>query len=178
MLAAALLFGCRRDQSFIAIRLPPEQRLEDTDAGWWLRELGLQHNTQFLLHDIKQALPKKGALVDKYIEDGETLVKLWRVPVTRQRLLTQDTRIYIFEKQSADSYWLEVPFGPEGISWWSLMDRHVQQGLITSQQMDYLMVAKKRPYGYAATIVSPGEHHARLFLFGWGQRCVEVRLGP
>jgi hypothetical protein len=174
VIGVSLLLACDSGRR-IEIRLPQDQRLESTVAGWWLRELGLQHETKDLLQEVRQALLKKGDLIDEYVEDKNILVKQWRIPVSRQRLRTRDGHIYVYEKRADDRYWFDVSFGPEGINWLSMLVDHAEQRPITSEDIEYLLKAKRRQYAHAVTIVSPGEY-AKLFLFGWGGSCVEVSL--
>jgi hypothetical protein len=129
-----------------------------------------------LKHELHQVLPKKTELVDQYLVDGKRLVKQWRLPVSRQLLITRDPHIHIYEWLSRNDISFEVPFGPEGIPWFALLYRHEEQGHVTPAQGDYLIYRKNRPYEHAVTITSARDHGARLFLFGWGDRYVSVVL--
>ncbi len=172
-----LVSGCDRNrQKTISITLNSTERLEETDAGWWIQELGLNYQEKYIQNEISAQLQKKGELIDKYIENKDIFVKKYRIPVKKQRLLTRDIVIIIYERSRGDSKWFTVPFGAEGLFWLNIMGKHISKGQITEQEYRWLHDSKNKPFRNAVVINSPKENGARLFLYGWGTRCMEAML--
>jgi hypothetical protein len=173
--------------SDIRVALSPSQSLSETDAGWWLRELGISKQAQdedpalrvhnALVYRVRHALETQGRLHDQYIEGKDTLVKEYIISVKRQ--LYGPRELLIREKQTGGenaSLWFEIPLPPEGIPWLNLLSGHLARGQISDAQSEQFIATKSRGDKNVVTIESPGEQGERLFLYGPGAYCTQVSL--
>lgn len=163
LLAFSILGGCSSDEG-IDIKLPENKRLEDTQAGWWIKELDLSYydDKKYLVNKISERLSEVGILLDTYIEKEDVYVKKWEISTSRGALI-------ILEKQSQTNddelfHSFEIPLEPKGIPWKNLIDNQYKQ------------LKPKRKYEHAVTITSSLDKGARLFLFGWGNYCTSIAM--
>jgi hypothetical protein len=173
--------------SQIRVTLIPSQSLSETDAGWWLRELGISKQAQdgdaasrvrnALLYRVRRALEAQGRLHDQYIEGKDTLVKEYIISVKRP--LYGPRELLIRQKQTGGengSLWFDIPLPPEGIPWLNLLSGHLARDQISGAQYETFIAAKRRGDKNVVTIESPGEQGERLFLYGPGAYCTQVSL--
>lgn len=174
--------------SHIRVTLPPSQSLSETDAGWWLRELGISRQEQdadpalrvrnALVYRVRRALETQGQLHDQYIEGKDTVVKEYIISIKRP--VYGPHELLIRQKQTGGEnalLWFEVPLPPEGIPWLYLLSDHLARNQISGEQYDQFIATKSHGDKNVVTIESPGEQGERLLLYGPGAYCTQVVLG-
>lgn len=159
LIVFTLLYGCSRSPH-ISIELPEDKRLEDTRAGWWIKELNLSYNNQkSIMRNIHDKVKQVGVLLDGYTEKKDTQVIKWRIDGKTESFV-------LIEKLDSNGHlYFEIPSNnPEGILWTEIVDR------------GYKLIDRDRKRKHGATITSKRDRGARLFLFGWGDYCTSIGL--
>ena len=152
-------FACSEKNSSINIRLPENQRLEDTAAGWWIKEIGLHYRTEskYITDEIHKLLVKNATLLDKYTDEKDTVISVWdHYGMTKP--------ILIKERITRDGITMEFEYPPPGVPWKEVIPAH------------YMQLANNRKYELAVVINSIADRRARLFLFGTGRFCKRILL--
>ena len=155
-----LLCGCSRSPH-ISIELPEDKRLEETRAGWWIKELNLSYNNEkSIVINISDKVNQVGVLLDSYYEkDKKRHVSKWKI--------NGRTKSFVLLQKSYDgelTHFVVPSQNPEGILWTEIVDR------------GYKLIDRDRRHIHAATINSKRDKGARLFLFGWGDYCTSISL--
>lgn len=171
----------------IRVTLTPSESLSETDAGWWLRELGISNQEQgrdaasrirnALVYRVRRALEAQGRFHDQYIEGKDTLVKEYIISIKRP--LYGPRELLIRQKQTGGenaSLWFDVLPPPEGIPWLNLLSGHLARDQISEAQYEQFIATKRRGDKNVVTIESPGEQGERLFLYGSGAYCTRISL--
>ncbi len=168
ILTIILQFGCSDDNGHVSIVLPQDTRLEDTKAGWWIKELNLSYDDEkYLTYKIRNKIKKIGSLIDSYTEKKDIVVKKWSIEgYTKSFILLQKESVnYTTNPDGDHQIWFEMPsFYPEGVPWNEMIDD------------GYEIPKPNRKSEHAVTIESKCDNRARLFLFGWGRFCTSTTL--
>lgn len=187
VIVLAILTSCSSEKSTqIRVTLNQSQRLSETNAGWWLKELGISrtqdadptsHYRNALVYRVRKALEAQGQLHDQYIEGKDTLVKEYIIPIKRPLYGLHE--LLIREKQTGGEnafLWFEIPLPPKGIPWLLLLSSLLANNQISGSQYDQFIETKMRGHLNAVVIESPKEQGERLLLYGWGANCTEIVL--
>lgn len=158
-----LLFNCSNRDS-LYIDLPDNKKLEDTTAGWWIREIGLssKSNSKKLSYKIHNQLVNKAKLLDKYELEDKGIRFIWEYPGRNKIILIKED-IYVDNYHGDEIIWIHFEYPPPGIHWKEILPN------------DYMSIKKNRKLEHAATINSTHEN-ARLFLFGGNEYCQSISL--
>ncbi len=158
-----LFCGCSRN-GHVSIELPEDKRLEETRAGWWIKELNLSYNNEkSIVINIRDKAEQIGVLLDSYSEkDKKRHVLKWRINGRTQSFVLLE-KIYL-GSEGAVVHFVVPSQNPEGILWTEIVDR------------GYKLMNRDRRRKHGATITSKRDKGARLFLFGWGDYCTSINL--
>lgn len=151
-LAILLLISCDKSDS-IRIVLSPNERLENTRAGFWIKNFELSYTNRHFTLLIYDELKRSGYLLDSY-KENKNVVYVWDY-----RGLVIDA-IGIQGEVCPD---VRMRLDQPGIPWSELLPNH------------YKSIKPDKEYLHVATIESPLDN-ARIFLFGGAKYCTEIYL--
>lgn len=159
---ALFLLNCS-DQDSLYIDLPPNEKLEDTRAGWWIKEMGLSSNSNSknLTYKIVDHLINNASLIDKYELKDNVTRYIWEY-TGKNKLIRIREDIY-FDQEYGDIIWFHYEYPLPGVPWKEVLPNH------------YMNIKKNRKLEHASTINSSNEN-ARLFLFGSNVYCQRISL--
>jgi hypothetical protein len=156
------VFGCsKEDHAFDHINLPENIRLEDTDAGWWIKELNLQYDAQDvpLTTQIHKHLISNATQLDTYQTSVDDLTVIWEYCGSKCINLVEE----IYKSAQGENIWISYEYPIPGAPW-----RDVLPEIYTRIKTD-------QEYGQVAVIESKADK-ARLFLFGSGNYCRRMSI--
>jgi len=152
VLALLLLFSCDKSDS-IRIVLGPNERLENTLAGYWIKQFELDYTDRHFTLLIYDELKRSGYLLDTYKED-KNVVYVWGY---------RDIVVDLIGIQGEVCPDVRIKLDQPGIPWAELLPNH------------YRSIKMDKEYVHVATIESPLDN-ARIFLFGGAKYCTKIYL--
>ena len=173
ILAVGAFSGCSREPQ---VEVDVESHLQDTLAGKWLTEFHLSYDQGAppIKQQIADILLANGTLLTKYSseENGNNVTTFfWRYngKTIREQVfkggIWGGPKVHPEEEYYSGELlvWFTLDLGERGILYSELLPRNYQD------------LKESRKIEHAATIKS-GTDHARLFLFGYGDRCTRISL--
>jgi hypothetical protein len=158
-----MIAACSGKNSGIDIRLTENQHLEQTEAGWWLKEIAPHERKQasYLTRAIHDRLTARAALVDQYQDDRDNRVTVWKWPGEKGAIILEESN---YDSAEGPGVWITFRYPPPGIPWREVIPN------------DYNRLPPNRQYENAVVIHSTADGGARLFLFGWGDYCTHISV--
>lgn len=154
IIVLSLTVSC--DNDTVTIKLSPDQHLENTKSGAFLKKLHINYsNSLSLTKNISQNLKKYGKLDDSY-KKQDTFVYHYTVDgikVIEHRTNTRD-HLYV---------WFEVPLSHRSIPYHALIDEKAE------------LLKDDREYECSVVITSKKDK-ARIILCGFGDYCQSITL--
>jgi len=107
------VYGCSDKNTGIKVRLPDNQRLEDTPAGWWIKELGLHYDAQskYLTEQMHNHLVERAKLLEKYRDDDDALTAIWEYYSKSMHIVIEEK---IYKSSDGETIWMKFRIS---ISW-------------------------------------------------------------
>jgi hypothetical protein len=164
LLLACALCACSNGPGKVLIHLPDNQHLDQTEAGWWLNEVGVrkQKPGSDLGRVIHEHLKARALLVDSYSKKGKhDIFNTWQLPGKNGWIALEES---IYNTSEGIDIFVTFRYPQPGVPWSEVIPR------------DYQRLQDNRAYENAIILESKADGGARLFLFGWGKYCTHMTL--
>lgn len=151
---------CSKYGKSLDIILPADMRLEDIEAGWWIKKLGISYTNDYALdYNMSESLKSIGKIIDYYIIDDDISITKWwlldDIIIEEHNFIQGDNLIRNFY------YYYDKP----GVLWEELIGERAKE------------LKPNRKYETAVVIRSHRDR-CRLLLGGYGQFCEYMYILP
>lgn len=155
------LYGCTNHKKSIDINLHESQRIENLKAGWWIKELGINYDSEYdLTRLIHNKISEIGIIEYSYQVNKQAIVNKWIIKGKSQVFKIEE---YIYSTNGGVEYYYEIHLTPDNVKFSYLIGELALQ-------------LKPGQYETGVVYIRSKVDRARLILYGDGIYCKKMVL--